>query len=194
MNQKKAQGKKTRETLIKSARKRFAKTGFAGTRFDEVVLDCELTKGALYHHFKNKAELFEAVFESCAIEVSKKVFAKAEQQTSTLEGIVAGCVEYISVVTSQSYRKIILEDSISVLGWTTWKEIDDRTSEQGLLAAITRAQKEGAIKKNIPTRALTRFLSGGTNEVALSVAHSKNKNKSLLEAKKTLTNVVRGLR
>ncbi len=194
MSKKKVQGEKTKEDLIRHAMKRFAKLGFSGTRFDEIALSQGLTKGALYHHFQNKAELFEAAFIYCSIQVSRKVFTEAGKQKSSAEGIVAGCIEYIKCVTSLSHRKIMLEDSISVLGWSRWKEIDDQTSEEGLLHAVIAAQKNGEIKTDIPARALTRFLSGGTNEVALWVANSKEKSQSLSEVKKTLTQVVNGLR
>ncbi len=193
MSLKKEQGKKTKLELVKFARKLFAQDGFNKTRFDEVAKLQGLTTGALYHHFRNKTGLFESVVDFCATEISKEVFKRAERSRNNLDGIVNGCLAYIETVISTKYKKIMLEDSMSVLGWKKWKEIDDRTSEGGLMLAIEEAQKNGEISKAIPPRALTRFLSGGTNELALWVSESGEKKTKLSEAKKVFENILNSL-
>ena len=181
MNQKKRQGQKTRAQLITHAQKLFAQKGYHHTRFDQVALSKGFTTGALYHHFKSKSDLFEAVFEACSAAVAERVFRAADKHEDILDGIVGGCVEYIRAVTARPFRKIMLEDSISVLGWRKWKEIDEKTSERGLLLAIEEAQHEGRIGRDLSAQALTRFVSGGTNELALWVSAARNKKARLAE-------------
>ena len=188
------QGEQTKTKLVNCACKLFAKDGFRVTRFDTVAKQQGLTTGALYHHFKDKAALFEGAFEACAHNVAQKVFEAADKSDNPIDGIVAGCVAYIETVTSPKYKRIMLEDSISVLGWVKWKEIDDRTSESGLLSAIEDAQAKGLINPSIPSKILTRFISGGTNELALWVAEGQNKKMTLIETEEVIRRILQGLK
>ena len=193
MNQKKRQGQKTRAELIAHAQKLFAEKGYHHTRFDQVALSQGFTTGALYHHFKSKSDLFEAVFETCSAAVAERVFRAADKHEDILDGMVSGCVEYIRAVTARPFRRIMLEDSMSVLGWRRWKEIDEKTSERGLLLAIERAQHEGRIRTDLTTQTLTRFVSGGTNELALWVAAARNKKARLAEVTTLLDQILASL-
>src|SRR5262249_61376103 len=51
----------TRNALLKVARKLFAERGYANTATEEVVQRARVTRGALYHHFRDKQDLFKAV-------------------------------------------------------------------------------------------------------------------------------------
>ena len=68
-----AQGAATRASLVDAARKVFGARGFADTSLDEVVAEARVTKGALYHHFRGKEDLFAAVYEQVQREVSDNV-------------------------------------------------------------------------------------------------------------------------
>lgn len=193
MSLKKEQGEKTKLELIKLARKLFSQNGYNNTRFDEVAKLKGLTTGALYHHFKNKKDLFEKVVTYCAIEISQIVFEQAEKSGSNVEGIINGCLAYIEAVISPKYKNIMLVDSISVLGWKRWKEIDEETSERGLAHAVESAQKSGEISKVVSYKVVARFISGGTNELALWVSESKDKKNRLTEIKKFLENTLNSL-
>lgn len=50
--------KKTRERILHSAYSLFSTKGFERVTVDHVMMDCSLTRGAFYAHFKNKAELY----------------------------------------------------------------------------------------------------------------------------------------
>ena len=52
----------TKNALVEVAHALFSQRGYAGTSLDDIVAGAEVTKGALYHHFRGKQELFEAVF------------------------------------------------------------------------------------------------------------------------------------
>jgi len=53
--------KKVEEKIIMSARKQFAKKGYALTSMDEIAKSANVSKGGLYHHFPSKEEIFQSV-------------------------------------------------------------------------------------------------------------------------------------
>ncbi len=163
------QGLNTKNQIIKHAQGLFAKKGYAETRFDSIGEDLGVTSGAMYHHFRNKKDLFDSVVQMSARRIAEKVASSAEAESDIVEGIILGCLTFIKESSSSKYSKIMLEDSISVLGWKRWKEIDEASSEATLVDAI----KETRTKTD--PHVMARFISGGTNEIALWISHQANK-------------------
>ncbi len=52
-----------RKTLLDCAEQIFARKGFAQTTLDEIASKAGVTRGAIYVHFRSKADVFEALFE-----------------------------------------------------------------------------------------------------------------------------------
>src|SRR5580693_7195083 len=63
----------TREALIAAARPLFAVHGYADVALETIVRTAGVTRGALYHHFADKTELFAAVFEEVDGEVAARM-------------------------------------------------------------------------------------------------------------------------
>jgi AcrR family transcriptional regulator len=52
---------RTRESLLVAAASTFERVGYSGATLEEIVLHADATKGALYFHFRSKADLAHAV-------------------------------------------------------------------------------------------------------------------------------------
>src|ERR1700723_1791471 len=63
----------TRDALIAAARPLFAAQGFPEAALETIVRAAGVTRGALYHHFADKTELFAAVFEQVEAEVATQM-------------------------------------------------------------------------------------------------------------------------
>src|SRR5688500_18802221 len=74
-----AQAEATRRDLLQHARRLFAQNGYADSSTDEVVRRANVTKGALYHHFSNKLELYRAVVEDMERELVTQMAGAAER-------------------------------------------------------------------------------------------------------------------
>src|SRR5271154_5590742 len=77
------QSEATRAALIKTARKLFGRLGYAPTDTETCARRTRVTRGALYHHFKDKRDLFSAVFD---LEQQKLAQIGGEAAGSALSG------------------------------------------------------------------------------------------------------------
>lgn len=74
MRKTKEEAQKTREQLMQSALDTFLEHGVARTSLAAIARNAGVTRGALYWHFKNKEDLFEAlfgqIFSACSASLS----------------------------------------------------------------------------------------------------------------------------
>ena len=53
----------SKEQILEAAMKVFVKNGFSETRMDDIAENSGLSKGAIYHHYKSKKDLFLALID-----------------------------------------------------------------------------------------------------------------------------------
>src|ERR1700753_774434 len=113
----------TRAALVASARRRFAAQGFDSTGTEQIVADARVTRGALYHHFKDKADLFRAVMAEAAGEIATQLIDEqlASETESPLSEIREGISAFLDVCVGGDLQRIVLVDGPRVLGPDTWE-------------------------------------------------------------------------
>ena len=116
----------TRTALSAAARQLFTERGYAATSTTEIVERAGVTRGALYHHFAAKDELFRAVFEQLEGEVTEHVAHEALTSPDPLEQLRRGTRAYLDACIDPAVQRVVLLDGPSVLGWETWQEIEQR--------------------------------------------------------------------
>ncbi|MFD9547454.1 TetR/AcrR family transcriptional regulator [Nocardia salmonicida] len=112
------------DRLLASARESFAADGYAATSLDDVCARAGVTKGSLYHHFRGKAELFEAVFEDEARRLTTgaaEAMAEHEEPWTTVH---AGLTAFLEGASQPGVQRILFQDAPSLLGWARTREID----------------------------------------------------------------------
>jgi len=77
----------TRQKILEIAADEIHKTGFTGTSLSVILKRCEISKGALYHHFENKMELGYAVFEEIYTPMFINTWKPALTQPDPIEGL-----------------------------------------------------------------------------------------------------------
>jgi AcrR family transcriptional regulator len=184
----------TRGALIAAARVLFAERGYAGVGTEEIVRAAGVTRGALYHHFDGKRELFEAVYERVEVELAERIAtgALAANASSPMEAMRAGAEMFLQACTEPEAQRIALLDGPSVLGWDRWREI---AAEHGLgliEASLQAAIDEGAIEPQ-PVRPLAHVLMGALDEAAMLVARSEDPEAMRVEVGRTLDSLLAAL-
>jgi AcrR family transcriptional regulator len=165
-----AQSEATRAALIATARGLFAERGYAGVGTEEIVRTAGVTRGALYHHFAGKRELFEAVYEDVERRLVERIAASAiSSATDPLEALHAGAQAFLDACEDPAVRRIALVDAPSVLGWEQWREIGLRYGFGLVRATVAAAMDAGLIERQ-PVDALSHLLLGAIDEGAMLIA------------------------
>jgi AcrR family transcriptional regulator len=159
----------TRAAIVEAAVQRFAADGFARTSMDAIAQSARVTKGAVYHHFQDKADVFEAAFVLMEQRLLDKVTAGIEGLTDPWQLMAAGVDIYLEECTEPDFRRIALEEAPAALGWARWKEIEERYFLGLITAAVDAMVHDGQL--DIPPGDLTaRMLLAAMTEAGLAVA------------------------
>ncbi|HEX4467221.1 MAG TPA: TetR/AcrR family transcriptional regulator [Solirubrobacteraceae bacterium] len=164
----------TRAKLIKAARALFAKRGYADVATEEIVRRAGVTRGALYHQFPAKDDLFLAVYEQVEQELTERVagslgtIAEGSSPPSPLAAMRAGARAFLEECRAPEVQRIVLIDGPSILGWERWREVADSYG-LGLIEAVVRAALDAGEIDGVDPVALAHVLMGALDEAALLV-------------------------
>lgn len=161
----------TRSRLLAAGRELFAARGFAATGTEEIVARSGVTRGALYHHFRDKRDLFRAVFAEVSQEVHQQVNAAAMAGGEPWEGLNAACSAYLDATADPAVQRIVLLDGPSVLGWEEWRDIGSQDLFGLLTMGLHWAMASGQVEYQ-PVAPLVHVLLGALNEGALYMARA----------------------
>jgi AcrR family transcriptional regulator len=197
MNVKRTQAERseaTRDALIEAARVLFAERGYADVGTEEIVRAAGVTRGALYHHFGGKRDLFEAVYERVESELAQRIAAGAlgAGAASPLEAMQAGAEMFLQAATEPEAQQIALLDGPSVLGWDRWREIAAEHG-LGLIEATLQAAVEAGAIPSQPIRPLAHVLMGALDEAAMLVARAEDPEGMRAEVSRTLDSLLAAL-
>ena len=182
----------TRAALLVAARGAFETEGYDRASIESIAAAARVTKGAIYHHYKNKKELFQAVFEEAERELVRNIDRVALAQPSPYEGIVQGCEAFLDAVLEAGMARVVLLDGPRVLGWKTWRRIDAETGGQSLRAGLVAAMTAEQIVPLDPD-VLTVLISGALNEAALLCHEVPDRRKRRKMVSLTLKRLFQGL-
>jgi AcrR family transcriptional regulator len=184
----------TRAALIGAARRLFAERGYAAVGTPEVVAAAGVTRGALYHQFAGKADLFLAVYEAVEQEIAERIggLVAAAGATDPLEALTAGAEAFLDACAEPEVQRIVLIEAPAVLGWDTWRAVGLKYG-LGLTEGILRAAMEAGRIGEQPVRPLAHVLIGALDEAALYVARAEDPAAARAEMGAVLERVVRGL-
>jgi AcrR family transcriptional regulator len=185
----------TRETLIAAARSLFANPGFADVALETIVRDAGVTRGALYHHFADKTELFAAVFEQVEAEMAAGMAeaVAAARETDPVEVMRLGTRFWLDACADPEVQRIVLMDAPAVLGWVRWTEIGQRYNIGVVTSLLADAIEAGRIPPQ-PVEATALTMLGAVREATLYVARAKNQREARKDAGAVMDRLIDSLR
>jgi AcrR family transcriptional regulator len=183
----------TRRAILAAARHAFARRGYTETSLDAIVEPAGLTKGALYHHFENKAAVLQAVYiemeEELAVQVRDAVMAA---RGGAWERMLAAVDAFFTASAEPAYTRIVLRDAPHVLGARHGREIDHAIG-LGLVADLVADLVQGG-RRGLPIAATARVLLAAASEVAIAMAYSDDPAAVRREGTAVLVALLEGLR
>jgi AcrR family transcriptional regulator len=177
--------------LLAAARELFAEDGYAATSLDAVVAKAGVTKGALYHHFGGKRELFAAVFAAEQVRLSGAIVAAYQRHKDPWDAFEGGCGAFIEACQEPGVQRIVLLDAPPALGWETIRELESGSLKM-MQQGIQRAIDAGSIPER-PVTPLAHLLFGAVCESAMVVARAPDQDAALADSLAELHRLLRSL-
>jgi AcrR family transcriptional regulator len=185
------QGAATRQALLDAACALFGERGYAATSIDDVARAAKVTKGAFYHHYNGKQELFAGVYEQVKREVSERV-AAAFLEPDPWVDLCAGCQAMLDAHLDPHVQRIVLQDAQAVLDADTIRHVDTRYGAVVLRGALRRAIRARVIRP-LPLKTLALMLTGAILEGCMAVDDDDDPTRARADAGDVLTALLQGL-
>jgi len=182
----------TRAALIETARRLFAERGYAHVPADEIVTAAGVTRGALYHHYADKQDLFRAVFEELEQEVTAEIAAAIAAAPDPATGMVVGVGRLLDICQRPDVVRIGLTDAPAVLGWQAWREIEARHGLGLIIENLEAAARDGVLVP-APVPVLAQLVLGAVIEAALLIAHATDPQAARADAEQALLTLLSGM-
>ena len=161
----------TRRALIRAARELFTEHGYAAVGTERIATEAGVTRGALYHQFADKVELFAAVMETVEVELTVRLSKVTPSSDDPRAFLLAGADAWLDASVEPEVQRIVLLDGPAVLGWERWRDIGLRYGLGLVSTILADAMAAGSIPTQ-PVDPLAHALVGALDEAALYVARA----------------------
>jgi AcrR family transcriptional regulator len=186
----------TRAALISAARRLFAVDGFAAVATEAIVREAGVTRGALYHQFADKTELFAAVVGEIEAEAVELMVAHISADPSVLTDphrlLETGIDGWLDAATRPEVQRIVLLDAPGVLGWERWRDLGLQHSLGFVEETLQEFIDMGALA-NLPVRPLAHLVVSAVDEAALYIAQADDTATARTEMRAALQRMLAGL-
>jgi len=182
----------TRRALLRAGRKLFATQGYAETSVAEIVKAARLTGGALYHHFRDKKQLFEAVAEEIEQEIMKKADQAAAAHRDPWARLLAGIEAVLDASMTLDVQRIGFLEAPAVLGLDGMRAMELRYGYGRLRQTLERAMDAGLMRRH-SVDLLGPILLGSLTEAAMAIARDDNPPAARKRASQILKELLSGL-
>ncbi len=186
-------GDATRAALVDASRALFASRGYADVSIDDITEATAVTRGALYHHFEDKRDLFQAVVEAVERDLTEEVRRKAREAADPWKALESACDAYLDACLAAEVQRVVVLDAPPVLGWRVWCDIDKRHGLGIFEERLAAARDAGLVAVgSIDTAA--QVLLGALNTGARVVADASEKAATRREVGQTIARILSGFR
>lgn len=183
----------TRAAVLEAAAEQFVARGFAATTVDDIARVARVSKGTVYYHFADKAQLFEAVFRARQTRLLAAVAAAVAGRGGPWEQLQAGLDAYVSGTVTDPAHRLLLQEAPAALGAGRCREIDEQIGLPVLRAALENLVASGELVAQ-PVAMLARVLFGALCEAAMAAGADPHPARAGRQAGAALRALTNGLR
>jgi AcrR family transcriptional regulator len=194
MGRKAEQSEATRAAIMEAAKDLFSTRGYAETPLEEVVQRAGVTRGALYHHFRDKGDLFMAVHLQVVDWMQGRVIASMKGKDAW-QRLKSGINGFLDICMDPVVQRICFVDMPSV-GTDHPSHHDTHGGQKDLtlmVAGLDAAIEEGFIEPQ-PTVPMAQVLLAACGQAGITIANAEDKKKARAEFGTALDRLLEGLR
>ena len=183
-----------REALVEAAHGLFMERDYERVSTEEILARSGVSRGALYHHFPTKLDLFRAVFVASERRVIDRIAARATAASSPFEALLGLAKGYLRAAESdEELRRIGLGQSRAVLGWEGWREACAELGVGLAIAAVTAAIEAGELPPRDP-ETTGIVLLGAMIDAATLIAVATDRRAARERSEAVIVDLLEGLR
>src|SRR3954447_16085828 len=185
-------GRATRERLIEAGREQFGAHGYDGASLEAILTQAGVKRGALYHHFESKQELFDAVLDREVATIAERIAKEAGAAADPVESLRVGCRTWLRMALAPALQRIVLLDPPSVVGWTRWRELDEVHTLGGLRRNLELIAEQGRLADG-DIDLFAHMILASLSEAALLIARADKPRTALKVGEATIETLIAGL-
>lgn len=183
----------TRTAVLHAARDLFIAKGFEATSIDEIARASESSNGAVYHHFRDKQEIFAELFQDSQAAVLRTAIAAMPSEVSAWGRVELATRAFLRSYVLDADARALLAQAISVLGWDRVRRLDEEQSLPMIRATLTHAIETGE-SKLVPVAAAADILFSVYCNAVLFVAASEDPDQAARDAETVIATLLSGMR
>ena len=164
---------------------------------EDVLARAGVSRGAMYHHFASKVELFKAAYEASEQDALQRLgesAAQAAADTGPFDFLVLGCLSYVRACAQPGeLQRIGLRQSRAVLGWEGWRKAADPLGIGLIKATVQGAVDAGElVSGDVTTTA--HLLMAMLIEAGLIAAADPQPERALARLEPEIIRILEGMR
>jgi AcrR family transcriptional regulator len=193
VNLKVEQGRQTRRKLLDAARRVFGEQGYDQVSAEELVAAAGVTRGALYHHFDDKKDVFRTLVVELEEELDLRIRKAAESAADPWDIMEKGVRAALEACLEPDIARIVMLDGPAVLGWDGWDEVDADFGIAQVTLGIQMLQSDGLVARQ-PVEPLALMVVALMNGACRTVAQSDDPKATVDEVYPAVMSLLAGLR
>lgn len=167
--------------------------GYHKTSIEDIVQEARLTRGALYHHYKSKEEIFIKLYRGIVIQLVRVIETATGNILDPWQKAITGCNAFLNCCIDPKFISIRLDDAIGVLGWEKWRTIDSSYTMKVLKDILVEIHDAGQLSTD-SVDATSNMIYALLVEGALSISASADKKKAHSDAVNVIQKMLLGLK
>jgi len=180
--------------VVDAARKLFMERDYAQVSTTEILALSGVSRGALYHHFPSKRDLFLAVYEASEQRMIASIAAEAAGAETPFAALLQSACAYLCLCEKdEEFRRIGLAQSRVVLGWEGWRVAANDLGIGVTLALVSAAIDAGELPVADP-ETVALMLLGALIEAAMLIVVAEDRAAARRRSEPVIIEMLEGLR